>query len=57
MQHHQHAQGAVGEGEGPVVAGYQQVLADLRGEAGEGVHVDPAREFGLVARAIRWEGL
>ncbi|MNV87964.1 hypothetical protein D3C71_1821270 [compost metagenome] len=29
VQYHQHAQGAVGEGEGPVVAGNQQVLTHL----------------------------
>ncbi|MCY1246813.1 hypothetical protein D9M72_600860 [compost metagenome] len=38
VQHHQHAQGAVGEGEGPVVAGDQQVLADFGRQTGEGVH-------------------
>ena len=32
MQHHQHAQGPIRQGEGPVVAGDHQVLADLRGE-------------------------
>lgn len=32
VQYHQHVQGAIGESEGPVVTGDQQVLADFRGE-------------------------
>jgi hypothetical protein len=32
VQHHQHAQGAVGEGEGPVVARHEQVLPHFRSE-------------------------
>ncbi len=32
VQHHQHAQGAVGEGEGPVVARHEQVLPNFRCE-------------------------
>ena len=32
VQHHQHAQSAVGEGEGPVVARHEQVLPHLRSE-------------------------
>lgn len=38
MQHHQHAQRAIGEGESPVVASDQQVLANFRRKAGEGMH-------------------
>ncbi|MNO69289.1 hypothetical protein D3C76_601410 [compost metagenome] len=32
VQHHQHAQGAVGEGEGPVVARNEQILPHFRRE-------------------------
>ncbi|MNZ49513.1 hypothetical protein D3C78_672840 [compost metagenome] len=32
MQHHQHAQRAIGKGKGPVVTGYHQVLAHWRGK-------------------------
>ena len=38
VQHHQHAQRAVGEGEGPVVTGYHQVLADFRCETLQSMH-------------------
>ena len=30
MQHHQHTQGTIGQGEGPIVGRHQQVLAQLR---------------------------
>ena len=39
MQHHQHAQGAVGEGERPVVAGDDEVLADRGRQTIEAGHV------------------